>query len=223
MWRFVLVLVTGCSYQPGRSQPNDTSDGPGIGQDANVGEDSNSSDATTSGAPFLLSGADWLLPCSMNGNPNPTACRCTSDSRTRVVGGQAGERWHVTVRIRGVMEKMGYLGGTAAGGSSGWYVGGTPGDNGNNFYKLTTSSPLAHYFINAGVPNQNHSWPFDYEATFDLDAGATVTFDSNGQDTIQWEGVDQNDQPISIAGITDPAQPYNGQFAQLDVLGAVAF
>ena len=28
---------------------------------------------------------------------------------------------------------------------------------------------------------------------------------------------------LSIAGVTDPAQPYNGQWARIDVVDAVAF
>jgi hypothetical protein len=217
----VLVVVAGCSYQPSRVAGDDSPDG-GEG-DATATGDAAVDSATPPAAPFALSGSHWFLPCTAgtNGNPNSHACLCGTDSRSRTVGGQAGESWRVTVRIRGVMERMGYTGGVASGtAANGWYVGGNPGDGGNNFYKLTVSDPAAHYFINSGSTAQNNSWPFDYEATFDVAAGATLTFDSNGQDTIQWEGVDTNDVPISIPGIINPPQPYNGQFAQLDVLAA---
>jgi hypothetical protein len=174
-------------------------------------------------APFMLTGANFLLPCITNGTPNSRACSCSSTVVTQVktVGGMAGEHWHVTVHIRGVMEQMTYSGGTADG-STGWYVGGTYG-GGNNYYGFTVSSPPATYFINNGPAAQSNSWIFDYEATFDVDAGATLTFMSSGQDAIMWEGVDVNDLPLSIAGVTDPPQPYNGQWARIDVTNAVAF
>lgn len=174
-------------------------------------------------APFALSGVDWLLPCLQNATPNMYACTCASGVLTtsRTIGGNPGERWHVTVRIRGVLEYMTYSGGS--GGPVGWYVGGTPG-GGNNWYMLQVSSPAARYYINHSAnAAQNNSWLLDYTATFDVDAGATLTFSSSGSDSIQWEGVNAMDQPISVPGITDPAQPYNGQFAQLDVVMAEPF
>jgi len=215
----LLVIAAGCSYRP-----DPLSAGDHVGTDAAIGGDAaGTGDATLPiAAPFALTGQDWLLPCIVNATPNSHACTCspTALSVTRLLGGTAGERWHVTVRVRGVMERMGYSNGS---GSAGWYVGGNPDDGANNYYKLTIDNPASHYFLNAGNSSQSNSWEFDYEATFDLDAGATLTFESSGQDSIQWEGVDPNDQPISVAGITDPPQPYNGQFARIDVLAAEPF
>ncbi|HUS29080.1 MAG TPA: hypothetical protein VMZ53_11235 [Kofleriaceae bacterium] len=173
--------------------------------------------------PFMLTGANWLLPCVTNGMPYQTACTCSGGivTQAKSVGGMAGERWHVTVRIRGVMEQMTYSGGTPTG-STGWYTGGTYG-GGNNYYGFTVSAPASTYFLNNGPAAQTNSWPFDYQVTFDVYAGADVTFYAAGQDGVMWEGVTAGDQPISVAGVTDPAQPYNGQWARMDVIDAVAF
>jgi len=136
------------------------------------------------------------------------------------VGGTPGEHWHVTARIRGVMEVMTYAGGAIDGT---WYAGGAPSDNNWNLYRLTISSPAQVYFLNPGGTLVHYSEAFDYTQTFDVDAGATVTFDLDGQDSFQWRGIDQNGVAITMTGVTEPAQPFDGQFARIDVTAAVAF
>src|SRR5687767_5036236 len=99
----VLLLVAGCAYAPDRVAPDNPSNpDAAVDPDANLGEDAPIDGLSPTGPPFLLSGTDWLLPCTpgTNGNPNPTACRCTTGLTTRTVGGVTGDRWHVTVRIR---------------------------------------------------------------------------------------------------------------------------
>jgi hypothetical protein len=88
---------------------------------------------------------------------------------------------------------------------------------------MIVSSPSAHYYFNVANSSTNHSWSYDEMVNFDVDATATVMFIANGQDQIQWMGVDAGGAPIAVAGITSPAQPYDGQFARLDVTSAVAF
>ena len=215
-----LLLVAGCRQLLGFDEAT-------VGSDGSVSIDAEP-DAAADGpagkaAPFALTGEHWLSPCVVNNTPNANACTCADSATlvTRIVGGGPGERWHVTIRIRGVMEYMGYTGGTAGPGN--WYVGGMPGDSAQNYFKLTISSPDSHFYLNSGSTTQHNSWLHDYEATFDLDAAASVIFESNGQDSAEWEGVDPDDVPLSVAGITDPPQPYNGQFAQLDVIAADPF
>jgi hypothetical protein len=181
---------------------------------------------TTIAAPFAMTGARWLLPCipGTNGDPNINACRCDNFTTLFNIDGTAGDRWHVTARIHGVVEYIAYAGGVQGPGDS--YLGGFPGDGANNVYALGISSPLSLYYINSNptlAGGQHNSWPIDYELTFDIDAGATVMFTMAGQDGIQWEGVDANDVEIALSDVSDPPQPYNGQFARLDVISAVAF
>jgi hypothetical protein len=59
---------------------------------------------------------------------------------------------------------------------------------------------------------------FDYIVDFDVDDGADVSFIADGQDGQQWENVDATGTPVVFAGVTTNPDPYNGQFAQLDVL-----
>jgi len=171
--------------------------------------------------PFAITGARWELPCT-GGTGDPDLCDCTGSalSQNLQIGGAPLERWHVTVRIRGVMEKMTYQGGAIAGT---WYSGGAPSDTNWNFYRLAITKPPQVYFLNPGTQLVQHSDAFDYTETFDIDAGATVTFAVDGQDSFQWRGVDQNGVVISIAGVTDPPQPFDGQYARIDVMTAVAF
>jgi hypothetical protein len=175
-------------------------------------------------APFALTGVGWLLPCSpgTENTPHSNACHSPSSSQVHVVliGAVGGARWHVTARVRGVMAYMAYTGGTAMGD---WYVAGQPGDASNDYFELTVSSPAQHIFINAGNSDTNHSWVYDEMVAFDIDANAAATFTANAQDGLQWMGVDALGVAISIPGITDPQQPYDGQFARLDVATAVAF
>lgn len=171
-------------------------------------------------SPWAMTGLRWVLPCINNGTPNPNACTCAANVvlSTLLLDGDA-TMWRVRLRIRGVMEHMQYQNGVQGPGN--WYVGGNA-TGGDNYYKLTVSSPPSQYFINSGDTNQNHSWIHDYEAELDVAGNAGFTFESSGQDSIQWEGVDPSDVPISLPGVTDPVQPYNGQWARIDVLSVVA-
>jgi hypothetical protein len=211
----IAVLIAGCGFH-GPLAPDATAPGDALADGSALVE------GVEIPAPFALTGARWLLPCTPGTDhmPNNTACHCADGSQdVHVTVGGAGQ-WHVMARIRGVMEWMGYTGGSASGN---WYVGGQPGDGADNYYELAIDMPAQHYYINVGNSNVGHSWSYDEMVTFDVAAGATLTFSANGQDRIQWMGVDGAGQPISITGITDPPQPYDGQFARLDVLAAEPF
>jgi hypothetical protein len=208
----VLALIAGCSFrlpsEPGADPPS---------TDGSPAADVPAGDPP----PFALTGPRWLLPCTgATGDPALCDCPGSASSQTLQVGGAPGEHWHVTARIRGVMEVMTYAGGAIDGT---WYAGGAPSDNRWNLYRLTISSPAQVYFLNPGGALVSYSEAFDYMQTFDVDAGATVTFDLDGQDSLQWRGNDQNGVAITMTGVTEPVQPYDGQFARIDVITAVAF
>jgi hypothetical protein len=140
---------------------------------------------------------------------------------TVVVAGTATDRWMVTARIRGVMEAITYAGGTN--GSAGWNANGTPGDGADNYYELSVSAPVQHFYLNGGTPTAYESFVYDYTASFEVDGGATITYESNGQDGLQWGnyGPAPDHTPWTISGVTTTPSPYDGQFAQLDVVSAV--
>ena len=169
-------------------------------------------------APFVMAGQKWHLPCSNNlGNRN---CNCATGPQieTVMLAGNANERWTVVVRIRGIMEAMTYSGGIA--GPQGWYVNGTKGDTANNYYRLVVSSPAATYWINRGTPTGQRSFVYDYMANLTVDGNAVITYESNGQDGIQWGNYDATGAAQTIANVPTNPSPYDGQFAQLDVVSA---
>jgi hypothetical protein len=209
----VAAIVGGCGFRlPPGTGSDPATDGPAATTDAPPPDNT---------PPFALTGARWLLPCT-GGTGDPALCDCTGSalSQNLQIGGTPGEHWHVTARIRGVMEVMTYRNGAVDGT---WYAGGAPNDNNWNVYRLTISAPSQVYFLNPGTALVHYSEAFDYTQTFDVDAGATVTFVLDGQDSFQWRGIDQNGAVISIAGVTDPPQPFDGQYARIDVTAAVAF
>jgi hypothetical protein len=170
-------------------------------------------------APSVLAGLQWLLPCTTP-NLGSYNCNCALGPQTRQVSvpGTAGERWVVTARIRGVMQNAAYINGVA--GNGGWYAGGAPFNATDNYYSIVVSVPLQRFYINNGVPTPQRSFAFDYSGSFVVDGGATVTFESNGQDGIQWGNYDQDRLPIVLDGVTTTPQPYDGQFARIDLIGA---
>ena len=186
------------------------------------GDDMPAADAPEADTPpFALSGPHWVMPCTAaTGDPALCACPAITLSQMAQVGGTPGERWHVTARIRGVMEAMTYTGGEVDGT---WYAGGVPGNANWNFYRLTISSPAQVYFLNPGSALVHYSEVYDYMQTFDVDAGALVTFDVDGQDSREWRGIDATGAVITMTGVTDPAQPFDGQFARIDVIATVTF
>lgn len=169
-------------------------------------------------APFAMSGLRYKLPCTV---PLPMHnCNCQTGILVTSVqlDGLASQHWMVTVHVRGALEAMGYHGGMQV--PNGWYVGGDKNDNGNNFYALSISSPPQTYWLNPGTPTSQRSFRYDYMATFAIDGGATATFSWSGQDGIQWANYD-GAGPITFSGVTTTPDPYDGQFAQLDVISAV--
>lgn len=165
-----------------------------------------------------LSGLLWKLPCDPPNTNDGTSCNATTQSVHATLAGTAGVTYDVTVRIRGVVEdrtypngcKDGYLGtGGPDGGTSDPY----------NIYKLAISSPPQTYYINSGASNVTLVHAIDYGFTFRADAGATVTLSADSIDGAEVYNHDSSGTPVQVAdgaglGV---AQPYDGQFAQLDV------
>jgi hypothetical protein len=209
-WLVIATVGSACSFEAGTLERRDG---------GTMIDEAGTADAVPDApppAPFTLTGARWLLPCTNNlGNNN---CNCPAPQIQMVTLMGDATRWTVTVRVRGIMEAIGYSGGTP--GTDGWYVGGNPNDGANNVYRVDVSSPPQHYWLNRGTPTARRSFLYDYEATLLIDGNATVTFSSSGQDTLQWGNYDGASQPMTIAGITGIPQPYDGQFAYLDVLAA---
>jgi hypothetical protein len=159
-----------------------------------------------------LSGLLWKLPCT--GDASTAACYTLANtSMSTALGGAPGVTYSVTVHLRGVVEEKTYTGGCADGY---WSAHGTPATDNWNVYRLTVSSPPQTFFLNTGVSNLNYVDAIDYVATIVVDAGATVTLYADSTEGQQIKNIDKVGTPISISG-TSVAQPYDGQFIQMDV------
>ncbi|MES1179075.1 MAG: LamG-like jellyroll fold domain-containing protein [Myxococcales bacterium] len=164
-----------------------------------------------------LSGLLWKLPCT---GPHVNIS-CASDPTVTVestLGGAAGVTYDVTLHFRGVVERKNYLGGCSDGNF--WQSGG--GDNGDigNVYELRVSSPPQDYFLNVGSGPQDNPVAIDYVKTVRIDAGATVTLFAASKDAAELFNHDASSTPISVQG-TSVAQPFDGQFIQMDVEAVV--
>lgn len=163
-----------------------------------------------------LDGLLWLLPCT----PGATGTSCGTVATTTAsttMGGAPGVTYDVTVRLRGVVEQKTYPGGCASGS---WSVNGGINGDPYNIYRLQVSSPAQTFYINAGTSYITSTFALDYQQTFRVDAGATVTLFADAVDGAEIRNLDATGTPISIPGVA-VAQPYDGQFVQLDVLSVV--
>ena len=153
-----------------------------------------------------LDGLQWEMPCIADASGGPSLCSCVDPADvTAVMGGQAGTIYNVRLRFRGYAELKGYSGGAV--GESEWlYVGGTPDDNTFNWYALEVSNPPQTYYVNRYTVGQSDR--IDFEATIPIAGGATVKLIARSVDNKQ----NKNWNNITFSELTDPPQPYNGQF-----------
>lgn len=160
-----------------------------------------------------LAGLLWELPCASDLGGNV----CSTVPGTNVstqLGGTAGITYDVKLHFRGVVEQKTYNGGCSDG--SYWLTGGASNGDGYNVYRLTISSPPQTFYLNRGSSNITRSWALDFTQTIRIDAGATVTLFADTVDNQEIENKDAQNQPISVSNVS-VAQPYNGQFIQMDV------
>lgn len=174
-----------------------------------------------------LVGLNWQLPCLSD--PSGGNCQCATSTTNQItLQAAAGTRWNITFRIRGVIETKNYSGGTNDG--QFWQVGGSPVSDASNWYELSISSPPQVYYINRTwgsfpPPTGGGTTPYavDYQKTFEVDAGATITMTtSSGTDNRELSNIGNaqatNDNPAFPIVVN---QPYNGQFAQIDAVQIV--
>jgi hypothetical protein len=171
-----------------------------------------------------LHGYRYEFPCKdpMPENHKPGAdgasARATNDPATndqftdvRKFGGEAGKRYKVTIRVRGVVEPMMYKDGEKVG--EYFQIGGEPNNKTYNIYKLTVSSPASHFFFNRQDKVGHRIFTIDYTQTIEIEGGATLTFHGNGQNGRMITNFDK----LVVPEVPPAPQPFNGQFIQLDV------
>jgi hypothetical protein len=166
-----------------------------------------------------LTGLSWRIPCVAPASGG--GCTCVDPPvDTATVTGNAGHRYSVQIRIRGVVELNNYSGGTNNGGYL--QIGGSPATPNNNVYELQVSSPAQTYYINLDTTPITTAVPIlaiDYLANIEVDVGATVSLIALTRDGLQTTNSgnltvtdDNPSQPVVVS------QPYNGQFAQIDAV-----
>jgi len=168
-----------------------------------------------------LSGLTWALPCT--GEAGAQSCY-TDPSQTvsATLGGAAGVTYDVTLRFRGVVEQKTYDKGCAGAGSGLWVSGGAPANDSYNIYRLEVSSPAQTFYLNAGASNITHTFALDFQQSIRMNAGASITLYAASLDNQQIKNLQDpstgtEGAPIVVEG-TALAQPYDGQFIQMDVL-----
>jgi hypothetical protein len=175
-----------------------------------------------------LDGYRFEFPCKgeMPENPKPGA-DCESGlvkgdpkktdnfNVEKKFGGVKGKRYKVTLRFRGVVEPMMYKDGKMDG--EYFYIGGEPNNATYNIYKITVSSPPAHYFLNRQDKVGHRIFKIDYAKTIEIDGGATVTFFGDGQNG----RLISNFEKLVVPDVAPAPKPFNGQFVQVNVVDVV--
>jgi hypothetical protein len=187
------------------------------------GKKSNEGDAKKPGA--SINGYRYEFPCKDPMPDNPKEGQdCASGlvkgdpkktdnfKAERKFDGEAGKRYKVTLRFRGVVEPMMYKNGKMDGDY--FYIGGEPNNATYNIYKLSVSSPPSHYFLNRQDKVGHKIFTIDYTKTIEIDGGATVTFLGDGQNG----RLISNFAKLVVPGIAPAPRPFNGQFVQVDVV-----
>jgi len=147
----------------------------------------------------------------VKGDPNKT----DNFTASKTFEGEKGKRYKVTLRIRGVVEPMMYKDGKMDGDY--FYIGGEPNNTTYNIYKITISSPQSHYFLNRQDKVGHRIFTIDYTKTIEVDGGATITFDGNGQNG----HLISNFAKLVVPDIEPAPKPFNGQFVQVNVVEVV--
>lgn len=174
-----------------------------------------------------LDGLRWELPC-LTVDPDFPQLICLTGpdvTQTRKLLGVPGRLYDVRVRVRGVVETRGYLGGVTVAP----FV--TRGAEANpstsdawNVYRLEVSFPPEHWYLNVGSSGEYVCHSVDSTFTVQVRAGATVVLFASSVDgrRSQIRNRDDGGVPIVVPDIAPAPAVFDGQFLQLDVLSVSA-
>ena len=209
----------------GGTEASPTGGPPGDGPDDGV--DDGMDGATTGGcvgeacAPMLrpLQYENPCLGTMTRACPFPNFCEMAdvaTDSAT--FQGEEGVVYDVTLRFRGVASQVFIVGGETDGHFN---VGGEPMPV-NPFHpvRLDVTDPPARYYLNAGPDQAEYCVAIDYERTVPIAAGAEITLGHYDTSSCSPINVDPKGMPVSLEGVEDPPQPYDGQFFRVDFVAA---
>ncbi len=197
-----------------------------------------------------------LDPCDLTSyqiEPGPGAvCPQRDDVKNQHVSvqlsGDASVTYVVTLRVRGVVERYWYEGGSLDPVSQVFYTGGRPsiGDypsacknqasqlpfelpaalspedgcfNGFNVFAMSVSAPAQHFFLNYTADKDGDRPP---HAVYEQDY--TVSVEMQGQARLDFYVIGSDEHQCYnhseiIEGVSLPSSPYIGEFLQFDVMG----
>jgi hypothetical protein len=158
------------------------------------------------GAAASLAGLTWRIPATGIFAAETWTC-IDPQPEVAIMGGAPGESFDVDLRFVGVVEQKSYTGGSND--SLYWQVGGSPVADSYNVYALTISSPPQTFYINRGTSGLLVCFAIDYTQTVTINAGATVTLSCTTMDNREVR------HTISVSGVSDPTQPYVGQWVRM--------
>lgn len=181
-----------------------------------------------------LSGLMWIMPCRHSvGDPSPwstpcehgpaNTCYCQDpNDQVVVLDGASDHTYQVRLRIRGVVELNPYYGGSVMAGNNLVYIDPAGPFTPGNTYSLLVSNPLRRYCLNNNYLGYAWCRVIDYYITIPMAGGASVTISARSGDNLEVTNCTQLVGNLSapdddVAHPIIAAQPYPGQFVQMDV------
>jgi len=213
----------------------------------------NPADDTAALAP--LNGYQLLDPCDLTtykvesdpGAVCPQLNAVKNQHVTQKIAGDASVTYDVTLRVRGIVERYWYEGGTLDPVSNVFYTGGVPTVggfasaqknkvselpfplpteisptdgyfNGFNVFAMTVSAPKQHFYLNYTADKNGDRQP---HAVYSQDY--TVTIQMQGQASLDFYIIGSDEHQCYnhdkvIDGVTLKSSPYIGEFLQFDVV-----
>ena len=220
-----------------------------------AGAAGNANDALDAAALAPLDGFQLLDPCDLTtyhvepgaGAVCPQVNEVKNQHVTVHLGGEASITYVVTLRVRGIVERYWYTGGTLDPSSKVFYTGGVPtvggyasacknkaselpfalpADmsptdgcfNGFNVFGMGISAPKQHFFLNYTTDKLDDRPP---HAVYAQDY--TVSVEMQGQAAIDFYVIGSDEHQCYnhdklLDGVALPSSPYIGEFLQLDVV-----
>ncbi|MER2564823.1 MAG: hypothetical protein ABTQ32_29130 [Myxococcaceae bacterium] len=174
-----------------------------------------------------LDGLRWELPCLTADRDYPELICLTGPdvTQSRKLLGAPGRLYDVRVRVRGVVETRGYLGGVTV--APFVRRGAEPNPSTSdpwNIYRLEVSYPPEHWSLNAGSSGEYVCHAVDSTFTVQVRAGATVVLFASSVDGRRSQIRNRDDAGVVIVppDVSPAPAAFDGQFLQLDVLSVSA-
>jgi hypothetical protein len=138
----------------------------------------------------------------------------------KMMGGDSGTIYNVTLRVRGLTEPNTYTGGTLDPNKR-FYTGGTTSSPGYTSYMMTVADPAQSYFFNYNPSTSHMHFLLDYTVSVKIRGGTAVTFDVDGDGSRPDGRSVANFDMLVVPDVPPAPSWYDGQFIQLDVVSAV--